>query len=350
MNKGTRIRTLASMLGRAATRKPLVVNLNANVTNLCTQSCPHCNAVAESRARTHRHMTLDDLRTAVNNLAPWTVPTISFSGGEPTVNPELPDMLEWAGRRCAFGINLNTNLYGPGERLRRALDAAMCVDARIDVSFDGFGDVADRLRGAKDVSERVSRMMRWVSRRRVELQSRSVLTCHTVLNDLNLPQVFRIIRFSDDLGWRQTLAPVNRFGYQEDIEDDAFSLQNSGMLRKVLAAAMEMPNRGQSDAFLRRIPSFLDGIAPKMCPYLKFPFRTYKLFLEPDGDVTLCDRNIPVGNLIETDLREILRGEQYQRAVASAGECRGCWMICYVEPMLRGMPWKAWKVPDRLTA
>jgi len=34
------------------------------------------------------------------------------------VGQELRYMLDWAGRRCAFGINLNTDLYGPRERLK----------------------------------------------------------------------------------------------------------------------------------------------------------------------------------------------------------------------------------------
>lgn len=350
MNRNLHLRAVASVLGRVLCGRPVVVNLNANVTNLCTQSCPHCNAVAEGRARVHRHMSLDDLRRAVDNLAPSTVPSISFSGGEPTVNPELPDMLDWAGMRCAFGVNLNTNLYGPRERLKKALDAALCVDARIDVSFDGFGEVADRMRGARQVSDRVSSMMRWVTRRRVELNSRSVLTCHTVISEMNLPHVFRVLRFSEDLGWRQTLAPVNHFEYQDEVPREDGGLRDTGLLRKVLSRARDMPHRGQSRAFLGLIPAFLGRSAPKLCPYLSPPFRTYKLFLDPGGEVTLCDRKMTIGNLLEEDLRTILRGHGYRRALEGARECRGCWMICYVEPLLRGMPWKAWGVPSRLTA
>lgn len=342
-------RTVLALMGRAALGRPVVVNLNANVTNLCTQSCPHCNAVTEGRARERQYMTLDELRSACTNLGTVCPPTISFSGGEPTVNPELPDMLDWAGRHCAFGVNLNTNLYGPEARTTRALDAALCVDARIDVSFDGFGAVADRLRGAKHVSDRVSEMMRWVTQRRAELGSRSVLTCHTVLNEKNLPQVFRILRFSEDLGWRQTLAPVNQFGYQ-DGDEETFQLRDSGLLWKALAAALQAPHLGQSSAFIRLIPAYLRGAAPKLCPYLSLPFRTYKVFLNPGGSASLCDRSISIGNLMQSSLSDLIRQEAYHKALTGARKCPGCWMICYVEPMIRSMPWKVWRSQSRLAA
>lgn len=79
----------------------------------------------------------------------------SISGGEPTIVPEMPEIIEIAAKRFPFGFNLNTNLYAPFGRIERALEAAVRFGGSIDISFDGFGKTADKRRGASDVSDRV---------------------------------------------------------------------------------------------------------------------------------------------------------------------------------------------------
>lgn len=332
--------TVAKGLASHAIGRPMVINLNVNVTNLCTQRCPHCNALPEGVAGEGRFLRLRELQEAVLNLPMKTVPTMSLSGGEPTVAPELPDIIEWSGRFCQFGINVNTNLYGPEGRIRRCIEAALRVGARIDVSFDGFGDVADTLRGSRDVAARVEENLRYLASRKKELGSTSVVTLHTVLNDLNLTHVPSIFALSINLGFRQTIAPVNRFTYmQSQTCEAAFSLTDGPKLRHVLELAEKAPNLGQSRRFIRQIPSYLAGRSPRLCPYLSPLFRSYKVFLSPGGEVTLCDRTSPIGNLLETPLQTMMRTARYASELQKYRKCPGCWMICFVEPMLRVKVW-----------
>lgn len=338
MNAPARCQVVPAFAGALLRGDPLVVNLNVNVTNLCTQRCPHCNALAEDKAD-GRFLDPADLERALHHLAARPVPSVSLSGGEPTVHPDLPELLEVAARHCPFGVNLNTNLYGRADRLNRALDAALAVGARIDVSFDGFGDVADRLRGAKDVSLRVGDGLARLVRRRSETGSRSVVTVHTVLNDLNLSHAPAIFRMTAALGVRQTIAPLNRFGYLAPDAGPAARLTDSPLLRQVLGEALRMPHRGQSRAFVRGILPYVQGRAAKRCPYLTPGFRAYKVFLDPDGSATLCDRTRPVGNLVAEPLRDIAAGAAWAEEVRRYRACPGCWMVCFVEPLLRTVPW-----------
>jgi MoaA/NifB/PqqE/SkfB family radical SAM enzyme len=315
-----------------------VGNLNVNVTNLCTQHCPHCNALPEGAVGQGRFLSFNELRDAVRNL-PSMPMSMSFSGGEPTLAPELPDMLEWASSVCPFGINLNTNLYGESERFRRSVETALKVNARIDVSFDGFGEVADRLRGAYDVAKRVEENLKWLAKRRQELGSRSIVTVHTVLNDLNLSQVPQIFLLSLTLGFKQTVAPVNRFFYHTGCDDSSFSLTFSSQLTAVLKMAEGLPNIGQSRRFLWGILAYTRGQAPKLCPYLHPLLKTYKVFLGPGGEVTLCDRTESLGNLLEEPFLEMLKGEAYKKVIERFQKCEGCWLICFVEPVLAVSPW-----------
>jgi len=315
-----------------------VGNLNVNVTNLCTQHCPHCNALPEGAVGQGRFLGLDELRSAVKNL-PSTPMSMSFSGGEPTLAPELPEMIEWAANLCPFGINLNTNLYGEGDRFRRSIETALKVNARIDVSFDGFGEVADRLRGARDVANRVRENLQWLAKRKRELGSQSVVTVHTVLCDYNLAQVPQIFLLSLSLGFKQTVAPVNRFFYHTSADHPAFRLSFSPQLVALLDIAERLPNLGESRRFLRGIPAYVRGKAPKLCPYLHPLLKTYKVFLGPGGEVTLCDRTESLGNLLEKPLLVMMKEAPYRRVIEKFRKCEGCWLICFVEPVLAITPW-----------
>ncbi|MDH4129204.1 MAG: SPASM domain-containing protein, partial [Spirochaetota bacterium] len=80
--------------------------------------------------------------------------------------------------------------------------------------------------------------------------------------------------------------------------------------------------------------------------YLKSYLKTYKFFLEPDGNVSLCDRQ-SIGNINEQSIDDMTRSSQYRNSVKDFENCRGCWMGCFVEPSLRLNPFNG-KLINRL--
>jgi MoaA/NifB/PqqE/SkfB family radical SAM enzyme len=214
---------------------------------------------------------------------------------------------------------------------------------RISCSFDGFGEVADRQRGARNVAEHVLAHLRMALERKRELGSTSSVTLHTVLSDDNVAQYPQVLELVRELGLRHTVAPVNDFGYDAanlaDGEEMPTKLTPSPALERAVELALASENLVQSHAFVRGIIPYVtrDGFK-KVCPYLTPGLKRLKLFLEPNGDVSLCDRQ-PIGNLNEQPLDEMFHGEAYQRTVRETLQpCPGCWLSCFVEMPLSVKP------------
>jgi radical SAM protein with 4Fe4S-binding SPASM domain len=82
------------------------------LTYRCQNRCDFCYASSPYRGADVPEMDLDQVKTVIGKI--WNeaqVPTISFTGGEPTLRDDLPDMV-----RHASGLGMRTNLITNGIR------------------------------------------------------------------------------------------------------------------------------------------------------------------------------------------------------------------------------------------
>ncbi len=313
-------------------RKPLVFNLNLNVTNVCNQNCPMCNAVIVGRGKGVT-ITFDQYKEILEKLKPYSIASLTLSGGEPSLVKEMPEILDYSVNKFPFGVNVNSNLYADEKIIIPFATAALRNNIRIGTSFDGFGETADKLRGAKNVSDRVLKNIELITELRKELNSTSTLNMNTVISDQNIDQVPEILEVSEKFGWTQTIAPWNCFFYQDEDDPNLQTLHYTEKLEKVIALAATKKNIAVSNDFLLNIPKYVKGETDKYCPYLTGLFKTYKLFMEPNGDVSFCSRE-PIGNIHESSIEEILQSEEYLKDIEGYRKCPKCWMACFVEVLL----------------
>ena len=319
-------------LWKRISNKPIIFNLNINATNLCNQNCPMCNAVIVGKGKGNT-ITLEQFKNIYNALKPYNVASLTLSGGEPSLAKDMPEIIEFASGKFPFGINLNTNLFANEKIITRVATSALKCNARIGTSFDGIGELADKLRGVKNVSQRVIENIELVSELKKKYNSSSILSIHTVISDKSISQVPDILKISEKYGWKHTLAPVNNFFYQEDDNVNFPKLHYSKELEEIINIANSKENIGCSREFLKSIPKFTKGEIDKFCPYLTKMFGTYKVFVDPDGNLALCNRE-PIGNVLESSIEDILKTEKYKSDYKAYKKCQGCWMICFVEVLL----------------
>jgi MoaA/NifB/PqqE/SkfB family radical SAM enzyme len=317
-------------LSKYITKKPLVFNLNFNVTNICNQQCPMCNAALPGKGG--ESVTFEAYKDIIERLSPHKIASLTLSGGEPSLVKDIDKILDYSARSFKFGVNVNSNLYASEKIIRPFAEAALKNNIRIGTSFDGIGPVADRLRGAKNVSDRVLENIELVTKLKKEMKSGSTLNMNTVISDQNLHQIKDILAISEKFGWTHTLAPWNSFFYQEK-DPKMPTLNYSEKLDDVVKYALTKNNISCSREFLTRIPEYTKKETEKLCPYLTGIFRSYKIFIDPNDDVSLCSRK-PIGNLYKSDLSDILKGERYSADLNIYKHCEGCWMACFVEVLL----------------
>lgn len=113
------------------------------LTYRCQHKCPFCYADAPQRGRQVGEMTADQVRGVIDRI--WHeahVPTVSFTGGEPTLRQELPQFVAYA-----KSLGMRANLITNGVRCADEALADALAEAKLDsaqVSIEGpTADVHD---------------------------------------------------------------------------------------------------------------------------------------------------------------------------------------------------------------
>ncbi|MCF8051109.1 MAG: 12,18-didecarboxysiroheme deacetylase [Desulfobacterales bacterium] len=130
------------LLQFSADKRPVVV---WNATQKCNLKCVHCYAHATD-VSTEDELTTEEGRALIDDLAGYGVPVLLFSGGEPLVRKDLPELAAYAvekGMRAV--ISTNGTLITPA--VARTLKEIGL--SYVGISLDGMREVNDRFRGVK---------------------------------------------------------------------------------------------------------------------------------------------------------------------------------------------------------
>jgi radical SAM protein with 4Fe4S-binding SPASM domain len=123
-------------------KKPVVV---WNCTQRCNLHCAHCYSNSFDRDYPGELATCEGL-ALISELARFGVPTVLFSGGEPLTRPDLFTLAE-AARSAGMRTVLSTNGVLIDDATATRIAAAGF--SYVGVSFDGIGQLHDRMRGKK---------------------------------------------------------------------------------------------------------------------------------------------------------------------------------------------------------
>lgn len=123
-------------------KKPVVV---WNSTRRCNLKCVHCYAHAKDIPYDNE-LTTEEGKQLIDDLAGFGVPVILFSGGEPLVRKDLPELAGYAVKKGIRAvISTNGTLITP-EKARILKDIGLSY---VGVSLDGMEEIHDKFRGVK---------------------------------------------------------------------------------------------------------------------------------------------------------------------------------------------------------
>lgn len=97
------------------------------LTYLCQNRCTFCYASAPDRGRQVPEMTTAQVRQILDTIVDDArVPTVSFTGGEPTLRSDLPDLIAYAkGRRLRTNLITNGRRCGASGYVERLAEAGL---------------------------------------------------------------------------------------------------------------------------------------------------------------------------------------------------------------------------------
>ena len=123
-------------------KRPVVV---WNITRRCNLKCVHCYAHAKDLSFKNELSTKEG-KILLDDLSQFGVPVILFSGGEPTIRKDLPELAAYAVSKGMRAV-ISTNGTLISQKMARILkDIGLSY---VGISIDGMEEINDRFRGVK---------------------------------------------------------------------------------------------------------------------------------------------------------------------------------------------------------
>ena len=123
-------------------KRPVVV---WNITRRCNLRCVHCYAQADDQSFDNELTTKQGL-ALIDDLADFGVPVILFSGGEPLVRKDLPELADYAVKKGMRAVISTNGTLITAEVARTLKDIGLSY---VGISLDGMEKINDRFRGVK---------------------------------------------------------------------------------------------------------------------------------------------------------------------------------------------------------
>lgn len=123
-------------------KRPVVV---WNITKQCNLKCIHCYAHAKNIPLDNELSTKDG-KNLINDLARFNVPVLLFSGGEPLIRKDLPELAAYTVEKGIRAV-ISTNGTLISQKTAHLLkDIGLSY---VGISLDGMEKINDRFRGVK---------------------------------------------------------------------------------------------------------------------------------------------------------------------------------------------------------
>lgn len=308
--------------------KPSFISLAVSET--CFFRCKHCDIWKLKRQSDW--MSTKQIKAVLRKIYNWMGNcTVAFSGGEPFLNPDFIDIVQYA-NKLGLNTHVNTNGFLLNEEIvKKVIDAGI---KSLHVSIDGVGKTHDQSRGKKGAFAKAEKTIDLLVKYRDLSSKKLELATTTILLKSNVKQIKSM------LSW----------GKKEGLDAMYFQAlwENFGVLQhdpKWFNKSDCWPKRSEAVKAVRELIGLkkTGEIVGNTYTELKDYFNYYsngpiKFGLSHDcyvgvrnfaialnGDVRLCYQFEPLGNVLRDGLERIWNNRKAQNQRRIINKCqRGC--------------------------
>lgn len=274
-------------------------------TKKCNLNCKYC---IES-GKQQKSLTKNHMLTLIDDLYSLSVSTISFSGGEPLLYPDLIEIAEYAQKK-GFFVNLNTN-----GTLINELNAKRITNAfdTVRISLDGLEKSHDTVSGVKGTYNKVIKGIDYLTS---EKKRKAKIGLNFVATRDNQKYIKEFVKeFENKVDF---ISFLPRFSFNPNCHIKTSKLTNeTKYMQKYLQTNKKSGNT----------PAFMDKISLKFskqnCDAGKLYFSIF-----PGGKVVICPfyRKF-YGNLKKESIKHIYSRMKKEKNLG----CNGCYATCTTE-------------------
>jgi radical SAM protein with 4Fe4S-binding SPASM domain len=319
-------------LGPAVRRMPfgshtikLPVLSEIALTYRCNNRCTFCYASAPDRGRQVPEMSTAQVKQVIDKIVDQAkAPTVSFTGGEPTLRPDLPELVAYA-RSRGLRVNLITNgILCAGADYVESLREAGLHSAQVSLEA-ADPDVHNRIVGNPDAWARTVQGLR-------NLKAAGIHThTNTTINRLNRDHLEGLIDMLADMGQQYlSMNMVIRTGGGAagctGGEDDEIGYTSIGEL--VLRLKKHTESRDMRFVWYSPVPYCLFNPAQHGLGAQSCGAADGLLSINPAGEVLPCSSfEQGLGSLLHLDFQEVWQtraAKYWRRKEFLPPLCKGC--------------------------
>ncbi|MFC1887557.1 radical SAM protein [Candidatus Cloacimonadota bacterium] len=319
-------------------KRPSFLLAEILLTYNCTQHCLQCNI--PERAGDDNVISVNNCLDLLDRLARYGTQGIVLSGGEVTSHKDYGKIIEYAASKKFIYRHVLSNLYFSEPKMADFISLILENRFNLTTSFDGMNEIADKIRGGKNVASIVKNNMEFLDEENTRLGRPIRTTANIVLSQLNLYQVPEMISYLNELGWLINV-DIYRNSSINHNQVDEMVITDFELLAEILRYLKNVKDLITPQWLLDGYVNYLKNDFEKACPYLHNPGLGSKFFIQPNGDVIVCIGD-PIGNLFKQTPDEIFDSEAWQKKIREFELCPGCWNTCYT-PVARMSKYFDWK-------
>ena len=268
------------------------------------------------------NLALEEWTRLLDHLRRWLGPVhLVLTGGEALLRPFTPELLAHGVSR-GFYMELLTNGYRNDPELLRQV--ALTNPGQITLSLDGVGETHSLVRGRDDFWEHTSAAIETLTKLRRDHRLRYEILLKTVLMRQNLAHAAGVARYARQQGVSVLYQPIEQnYGTPDDprwfeqaptwptdpeaaaqtveellaLKREGYPIQNTLAQLEVMIPYFRNPSASQET-----VRAHTAHEKRPLCAAVSM------LQVEPNGDVTICSRRPPVGNIVDRPIRDIWEG------------------------------------------
>ena len=286
---------------------PLVVGWN--ITYRCNLQCKYCRFWEEKA----EELSPKKVLYLITELASCGIKFITFTGGEPLLREDLPDMINFCRAKKMY-VSVNSN----GTLVKQKIKEIRGADA-IKLSLDGPKHVNDAIRGP-GVHDKVIEAIEACKKEKIKVNIVTVISKHNISH---IPYILELAE-KYDIGVCFQPTDRNHFGGRDKRE---YGIVDEEDFREVISFLIDKKLEGNKfiDNSIAGLRHLYHWPKPKKIPCLK---RLFSCDIEPDGRIFICD-DFPNSQKYLVPIESTFK-ESFNN-LSLPYSCRQCWTASLVE-------------------
>ena len=325
-----KLKIFSDVLRSKLLHKPFYVHYY--VTRRCVFRCKMCSIWKYGNVE--EELPVERIAELARRLRTIGVPNVVFTGGEPFIREQLPDITRVF---TEAGIAVRVQTTGAKIVTQARLDAV--IDAGVEhftVSLDTLDpDKQDAICQTKGLWTSAVGAIKHIVRR----LPKSVNVVNTVVSRANIDELPQIVEFVDGLGAYSSLVPVHLLPSDEQqnlirnfADEMMFKPEDAPRIDAAYDAVIAMKRRGaRVGASMKFLEASREALKTGDYGFKCDAGRLYFVVF-PDGSLSPCDEIDPFCNVLDDDFLNYFGSNEYRQKVSELiRPCKGCIYGCWRE-------------------